>query len=762
MSKTRRIRIIINGAVQGVGFRPFIYRLAEEMQLPGWVNNTAQGVIIEVEGLPHRLEWFLERIKAEQPPHALIQRMEHESLDPVGFTTFEIRSSDAQGGKTALLLPDLATCSACLAEIFDPQNRRYLYPFTNCTHCGPRFSIIEGLPYDRPNTSMKRFAMCPQCQAEYDDPLDRRFHAQPNACPACGPQVELWDQAGKICADHHDAVLQTVDALREGKIGAIKGLGGFHLMVDARNEDAVDRLRMLKRREEKPLALMFPDVESLRLECHLSDLEERILVSAESPIVLLERLDQINSVLAENIAPHNPYLGAMLPYTPLHHILMGLLKFPIVATSGNLSDEPICIDEHEALQRLHGLADIFLVHNRPIVRHVDDSIVRVMMDRQQIMRRARGYAPLPVDMGGELASVLAVGAHLKNTISLSRGTNIFISQHIGDLETEQAYKAFEEVISSFQKVFEAKPQAVVCDLHPDYLSTQFAKQSNASLIQVQHHYAHVLSCMAENQIDKPVLGVSWDGTGLGQDGTIWGGEFLLADRDGYQRVAHLRTFPLPSGDKAIKQPQRTALGLLYECMGEAVFNLTDAAFMQSFPPADLRLLGDMLRKDIQCPRTSSAGRLFDGAASIVADKHKVSYEGQAAMELEFALHGVVSRERYPFEILSTENAALVVDWSTTMQAILTDAADGVSIAQCSARFHNTLVEMIVDIAIRVDQKDVVLTGGCFQNRYLCENAVRRLSEEGFTPYWHSIVPPNDGGISLGQAVYACRRLQKNL
>ncbi len=732
------------------------------MQMPGWVNNTGQGVIIEIEGLPHRLEWFLERIQAEQPPHALIQRMTHEFLEPVGFVGFEIRSSDQQGGKTALLLPDLATCPACLTEIFDPQNRRYLYPFTNCTHCGPRFSIIEGLPYDRPNTSMKRFAMCPECQTEYDDPRDRRFHAQPNACPVCGPQVELWDQSGKILADNHEAILQTAQALNHGKITAIKGLGGFHLMVDARNKDAVARLRMLKRREEKPLALMFPNLESLRLECHVSDLEERILTSAESPIVLLERIDQTGSSLAPNIAPHNPYLGAMIPYTPLHHILMSILKFPIVATSGNLSDEPICIDEHEALHRLRGIADLFLIHNRPIVRHVDDSIVRVMLKRQQIMRRARGYAPLPVDMGAELPSVLAVGAHLKNTIALSRGPNIFISQHIGDLETEQAYQAFEEVIASFQNVFEAEPLAVACDLHPDYLSTQFAKQSNAPLMQVQHHYAHILSCMAENQINKPVLGVSWDGTGLGQDGTIWGGEFLLADRDGYQRAAHLRTFPLPSGDKAIKQPQRTALGLLYECMGEAAFDSTNAAFLQSFPTTDLRLLGDMLRKGIQCPRTSSAGRLFDGVASIIAGKHKVSYEGQAAMELEFALHGIETAEHYPFTIQSSENSVLVVDWSPMMQAIFTDAAEGVSIALCSARFHNTLVEMIVDTANRIEQKDVVLTGGCFQNRYLCENTVRRLQEEGFTPYWHIIVPPNDGGISLGQAVYACRRLQKNL
>ena len=573
-----RLKITIHGAVQGVGFRPFVYRLATNLNLAGWVSNTTQGVFIEVEGDKKTLDQFLLRLQREAPPRAFIQSFEFSFLDFIGFSDFKIRESDSSGAKTVLVLPDIATCQDCLRDIFDPSNRRYLYPFTNCTNCGPRFSIIETLPYDRLNTSMKMFKMCPECQAEYDNPLNRRFHAQPNACTACGPQLELWDNEGKVLSSQHNALIQAVDGIRAGKIVAIKGLGGFHLIVDARNDDAVQRLRDRKHREEKPFALMYPTLDAIKLDCQVNELEERLLFSPESPIVLLSRkqsaisnqqsdsnrqqLKTSNQQLSvtNSIAPNNPYLGVMLPYTPLHYILMKELGFPIVATSGNLSDEPICTNEHEAVNRLRDIADMFLVHNRHIVRHVDDSIVRVMMERELVLRRARGYAPLPIQIRARCdAPLLAVGAHLKNTIALASNDNIFISQHIGDLETRESLDAFHNVISDFKTLYETKPTKIICDLHPDYLSSKFARSTDIPLIEIQHHYAHIASCMAENQLEGDVLGVSWDGTGYGPDGTIWGGEFLSTTQTSFTRVATFRPFRLPGGEIAIKEPRRTAL-----------------------------------------------------------------------------------------------------------------------------------------------------------------------------------------------------------
>jgi hydrogenase maturation protein HypF len=513
----------------------------------------------------------------------------------VGYSTFEIRHSEDSGAKTALVLPDIATCPDCLREIFDPNNRRYLYPFTNCTNCGPRFSIIEALPYDRPNTTMKSFVMCLDCLAEYHHPANRRFHAQPNACARCGPRLELWDKEGLPLAAKHDALFDAVDALLRGMIVAVKGMGGFHLMVDATNAEAVRRLRQRKHREEKPFALMYPSLDAIKQHCDVSKLEERLLLSPESPIVLLKSKSPKSEVqgsksevqspscrLASSVAPNNPYLGVMLPYTPLHHLLLHELGLPVVATSGNLSDEPICIDEHESLQRLGDIADIFLVHNRPIARHVDDSIVRVMMGRELVLRRARGYAPLPIHLQQPTSPVLAVGAHLKNTIALAAGQDIFVSQHLGDLETAPAYEAFQRVIGDFKKLYEVQPAVVVCDLHPEYLSTKFAKQYEATdrslesnkderasifqrpaspkkveVVGVQHHFAHVAACMAENELEGPVLGVSWDGTGYGLDGTIWGGEFLCATPT-CSSVRRFRTFRLPGGERAIKEPRRIA------------------------------------------------------------------------------------------------------------------------------------------------------------------------------------------------------------
>src|ERR1039458_241962 len=787
-----RLRIIVRGAVQGVGFRPFIYRLATASALKGWVNNSAQGVFIEVEGLRADLEAFLLRLEVEKPPRSSIQSFEPSWLDPVGYTGFEIRPSEAGGAKTALVLPDIATCPDCLDEIFNPSDRRYGYPFTNCTNCGPRFSIIESLPYDRARTSMKAFTMCAQCQAEYDDPLDRRFHAQPNACPVCGPLLELWDRKGGFSEKSRDAITAVADAIRQGQIVAVKGLGGFHLMVAAHHDGAIRRLRELKHREEKPFALMFPSIPAIKAACDVSLLEERLLRSAEAPIVLLHRKNSAlrtpDPALPASLAPGNPNLGVMLPYTPLHHLLLSALGFPVVATSGNLSDEPICTDEHEALERLGNITDLFMVHNRPIVRHVDDSIVRVMMGRELVLRRARGYAPLPIQLSSAIGNrqsaigtaVLAVGAHLKNTIALSVGPQAFISQHIGDLETEQANEAFRRVITDFQDLYEVRPAIIAADAHPDYLSTKFARDLVAQaslpasdagvparkcpqLLSVQHHIAHVLSCMAENELQPPLLGVSWDGTGYGLDGTVWGGEFFLVTEASCDRVAHLRQFRLPGGDRAVKEPRRTALGLLYEMFGEAAFAMADVAPVKPFSPAELGPLRTMLARGLNSPLTSSIGRLFDAAASLTGLRQQVRFEGQAAMELEFALEATATAEAYDFPIRpehaprTTQHGPLVLDWSPLAESILADVRRNRPLAQIPARFHNALAEAIVAVAKRVGQERVVLSGGCFQNRSLTERSVQRLQEEGFRPYWHQRVPPNDGGISLGQIVAALRQ-----
>ncbi len=765
----QRAHIAIRGVVQGVGFRPFIYRLATEMGLRGWVSNSPQGVFIEVEGSKSDLDAFLLRIEKEKPAHSSIQSLEFSFLDPIGFINFDIRHSDGAGEKTTLMLPDIATCSDCLREIFDAANRRYLYPFTNCTNCGPRFTIIESLPYDRANTTMKNFEMCQECRSEYQNPLDRRFHAQPNACPSCGPHLELWDATGKVLSTRREAMLAAAQAIRAGEIVAIKGLGGFHLVVGARNEQSVLCLRERKRREEKPLALMYPSLESVKADCVVSEFEERLLLSSESPIVLLRRLSKIpHSAIARSVAPRNPYLGIMLPYTPLHHILLKELGFPVVATSGNLSDEPICTDENEAVERLRGVADLFLVHNRPIVRHMDDSIVRVMLGRELVMRRARGYAPLPVRLKQRAPRMLAVGGHLKNTVALTAGSNVFISQHIGDLETKEAFEAFRNVIGSFRKLYDVRPQRIVCDMHPDYLSVKYAERYGASVVAVQHHYAHVASCMAENELEGQVLGVAWDGTGYGPDGTVWGGEFLLTDETSFRRIGSFRSFRLPGGASAIREPRRTAVGLLYEVLGAALFEQEDLYPQRSFTASERAILSQMLAKNINSPFTSSVGRLFDAVASLVGLRQRVNFEGQAAMELEFAMEGELTRDAFPLRISDAGNPAgpyrpiIVIDWEPIVLGILSHLKEGVSAGRIAAKFHNTLVKTIVAVAEKVGEERVVLTGGCFQNKYLTEHAVRQLEAAGFRPYWHQRVPPNDGGLALGQVFAAVRAAQEKL
>jgi len=711
-----RRRIALYGAVQGVGFRPFVYRLATELGLNGTVLNSSAGLVIEVEGEHAEVERFAERLSRERPAAAVVLAREESTLAPAGYDKFEILASDGAAEPVASVLPDLATCPKCLAELFDPANRRFHYPFTNCTECGPRYSIILDIPYDRPATTMRGFTLCPDCGREYTDPADRRFHAQPNACPRCGPRLSM--ELGEAAR-----------AIRDGKIVALKGIGGFQLLVDARNEEAVARLRHLKRREEKPFALMMPSLDVAREYCRISPEEEAVLLSPAAPIVLLRPLG--NPQLANNVAHNSPYLGVMLPYSPLHHLLMRECPFPVVATSGNLSDEPIAIDNDEAVRRLSGIADVFLMHDRPIARPCDDSVVRVVRGRESVVRRARGYAPLPVRTASALPAVLAVGGHLKNTVAIAVGRQVFLSQHVGDLDTVEARRAFERAIEDLCRLYRFKPEMIACDMHPDYASSQWAECSGLPRVKVQHHHAHVAACAAENGVSGAYLGVGWDGTGYGTDDTIWGGEFFAVERGRFERVAHLRPFRLPGGEAAVREGWRSAAALLYETAGpEAVENA---------------VIRRMLERGINAPMTTSVGRLFDAVASLAGIAHESLFEGQAAMLLERAIGGLETDECYPLND---------GDWREMIEAVRRDAAAGVSRALIAARFHNALVNWIADVAERTGLRQVTLSGGVFQNSYLIERAAALLERRGYRVYTHQRVPANDGGIALGQAVLA--------
>lgn len=780
-----RLYVRVLGAVQGVGFRPFVFRLASELGLTGFVRNTLQGVEIEVEGTKPALDVFLVRLGSEAPPNSAIYSVETVRLDPIGYTEFRIDKSGVEGRVRVVVLPDLATCSECLRELFDPADRRYRYPFINCTHCGPRYSIIERLPYDRQNTSMKRFQMCPACKAEFEDPRNRRFHAQPNACWVCGPRPALWDAAGRELASGYESILGAVAALREGRVVAVKGLGGFHLMVLAGVDAAVARLRERKRRGRKPFALMFPSLEQVREVCAVSELEARLLGSVEAPIVLLRRhTDSGTGPVSPLVAPRNPWLGVMLPYTPLHHLLMRELGTPVVATSGNLSEEPICIDEGEALVRLRGVADVFLVHDRPIVRHVDDSIVRIMGGREVVLRRARGFAPLsiPVQISGSRAArqVLAVGAHLKNTVAVCDGTQVYLSQHVGDLETAEAVSAFERVVGDLCGLYGIAPEVVVRDLHPGYRSSVYADnvwgRSGTRVYTVQHHVAHVLGCMQENRVAPPALGVAWDGTGYGADGAVWGGEFFMVTKTGIERVGTFRRFRLPGGDVAVRAPWRVALAVLYECFGGNALRAGTVPWPTGFPAGHVGVVLRMLETGVNSPACSSVGRLFDAVSSLLGLCHEADFEGEAAMALEHAAAIAKTSEPYQFRIEEAvgnpqadaemrpwskpRDAArmLVVDWRDVIRRIVSERMDGMSVPIIAAGFHRGLADAIAQVARRLGVQRVVLCGGCFQNQLLIESAVNALSGSGCTAYWSQRVPPNDGGIAFGQAVAALRFL----
>ncbi len=750
----------MQGAVQGVGFRPFVFRLASELGLSGWVLNGTAGVVIEVEGGDASLEAFSRRLGAEAPPRARIRSVRESLLEPVPYSGFEIRFSEAGGQKTVLVLPDIATCPDCLRDITEPSNRRTGYPFTNCTNCGPRFTIVRALPYDRPNTTMAGFPLCTACRAEYADPRDRRFHAQPNACPDCGPSLALWDRKGRPVAARGDALAGAVRALAEGSIIAVKGIGGFHLMCDGTNRVSVERLRERKGRLRKPFALMVRDLAMAAAVVEISDEARAFLASPEAPIVLLPRRE--GSPVAEAVAPGNPNLGVMLPSNPLHHLLLQKADVPVVATSGNRSEEPICTDEREAVDRLESLADLFLVHDRPIERHADDSIVRVIRKEARVLRRARGYAPFPVFADRPLPPILGVGAHLKNTVALSVGREVFLSQHIGDLETPEALAAFERVIADFRRLWEVTPVAVAHDLHPGYLSTKWAQGAGIPMIGVQHHHAHLAACLAEHGAAGSALGVTWDGTGYGIDRTVWGGEFLAGSVASFTRVASLRPFRLPGAEAAVREPRRCALALLWEISPSQGLDAEGLAPVDAFTEAERSVLASMLERGVNTPLTTSAGRLFDGVAALLGLCQKATFEGEAAMALEAAA-AVDEREtsRYPFPLrvnTSGAGAPLVLDWGPMVEAIVEDIRTKASIPAMAARFHNGLAAGIAEVAERALEKRVALTGGCFQNRILTERTADLLEARGFEVLLHREIPPGDGGISLGQVLVAAARL----
>lgn len=750
------MRIEIEGYVQGVGFRPFVYRLANSLGLNGWISNSTRGVLINLEGIKKNLEDFMVYLEKEKPPLAYIRSMDYSFLKSLGYPQFEIRPSVTLDGRKTPILPDISTCSACLLEIFDPKNRRHLYPFTNCTDCGPRYSIVLKLPYDRANTTMKEFMMCDHCRAEYENPSDRRFHAETNCCSECGPCVELWDSKGNSITAKHESMLRVCDHIKSGAIVAVKGIGGFHLVTDARNLDSVRRLRVLKNRHEKPFALMYPSFSLLNEHCHISGPEKSLLSSAQSPIVLLRRKQ---SEVSYDLSSENPYLGVMLPYTPLYHILMTELNFPVIATSGNISDEPICTDEREAIRKLSGIADYFLVHNREIAHYVDDSVARIIKNRKQLLRSGRGYAPISMNLRKRSKPILAVGGQLKNTVAISNGQQILQSPYIGNLELFETVKTYEKVINDIKTIFDFRPNLIACDSHPDYYSTRYAEKQNIPVLQVQHHYAHVLSCMEEHGIGAPALGISWDGAGYGPDGALWGGEFLMITKGLFERVGHFRYFPLPGGEKAIKEPRRAALGLVHEICKDDAPDMDYLSILQTFKPDEINILVSMIQKKINSPFTSSVGRLFDAVSSILGLCHYNTFEGKAAMQLEFAMHELKTDESYDYKIVkNSENQIIsyIIDLAPTVKAILDDINAKTPVESISAKFHNTLVEIIISMARRMGEKMVVLTGGCFQNKYLLERAIDSLNSEGFSPYWPEQIPPNDGGIALGQIAAASR------
>jgi hydrogenase maturation protein HypF len=757
-----RKRLEVRGIVQGVGFRPFVYNLAQSLGLAGYALNSSGGVTMEVEGGDEEVTKFLQTLTQDPPPLAQIDDIVITDLQPQLDTVFSIRESRSEEGKFSLVSADVGTCDDCWREFSDPADRRYGYAFTNCTNCGPRYTIIQDVPYDRPNTTMSSFKMCELCQAEYDDPRNRRFHAQPNACPVCGPQLALA-KTGDLQVRYTALMKEARTLLREGNIVAVKGLGGFLLACDAENDAAVNLLRTRKRRGDKPFALMARDIGAVESLCDISAEDRAALTSSRRPIVVLLRKPITG--ISSAVAPGNKTLGVMLPYTPLHYLLFSdspqePSDFPaLVMTSGNLSEEPIVTSNDEAAERLQHVADWFLFHNRGIYMRTDDSVVRTFEKKTRVLRRSRGYVPQTVDLGMPVEDVLACGAELKNTLCLTKGHYAILSQHIGDLENYETLVFFQETLDNLKKLFRVKPKAVAYDLHPHYMSSRFAQElAIERKIGVQHHHAHIASCMAENHLSGKVIGVAFDGTGYGTDGTIWGGEFLVADLATFERRAHLRYVPLPGGDAAIRQPWRMALSYLRDTFGSTLPD--GVASFSSVPEKQMSIVDAMMARGINTVLTSSCGRLFDAVASLAGLRQDVTFEGQAAIALEMAALPDVT-ELYPFEIEESEPAQ--VDVRPMIRGIINDLLQARTTGYIAGRFHNTIARIVVEMSVRIRKSTrlnrVCLSGGTFQNHFLLERSVRGFREQGFEVFLHESVPPNDGGISLGQAVIANKLLR---
>jgi hydrogenase maturation protein HypF len=758
-----RRRLTLEGLLQGVGFRPHVYRLAQQEGIAGWVRNDLRGVALEVEGPPSYVERFLAKLRHQLPPPARIDSWQLSPLPPQGDGEFVIRASAPPEGdardSTAAILADLAPCQECLDELFDAGNRRFAYPFLNCTHCGPRFSIVQALPYDRSRTTMRHFAMCPACRREYDDPQDRRFHAQPNACPQCGPTLAWCDASGKVLARGETALAATASALADGSLVALKGVGGFQLLAAAGSAAAVRRLRERKARPTQPLAIMVASLAQARQMCQVSESEAGLLTSPAAPIVLLERQPGdllTNSLVAEAVAPNQPRWGVMLPSSPLHQLLLQAFPFPVVATSGNRHDDPISSDNEEALERLGSIADYFLLHDRPIARPIDDSVTMVVDGIPRVWRRARGYAPLPFPLPLSGSTILALGADQKNTIALRIDRQVVVSQHVGDLETERAIEMCRGTIEDLLLIYSAAPEWIVHDAHPDYHTTRLAQSiadvyPRARVLAVQHHHAHLASCLAEHGLwDEEVLGVIWDGTGYGTDGTIWGGEFLAGNLRRFRRVAAFRNFSLVGGERAILEPRRVALALLWQVHGESVW---ETPWGRTFPVQQRRNLSRMLDSGRHCAATSSVGRLFDGLAALVDPQQQATYSAEAAMALETIVEPGETGS-YPLSLERSDTGILRCDWRPLIRQAADDLIRGVSGSIVAARFHHALARTVPEVARHAGLPRVALSGGCFQNRQLLQLVRHYLHEAGFDVLDHRQIPTGDGGISLGQAAVA--------
>ncbi len=761
MSLKNRLQIKVSGIVQGIGFRPYIYRLANRLQLDGFVNNNSNGVLIEIEGNLESTRLFLQALSYQPPPLAQITELQYQQIPLNNDSGFKIHDSRVSEQRTTLISPDIATCVDCLNEMNDPADRRYQYPFINCTNCGPRYTIISDIPYDRPKTSMSGFTMCAECQSEYDNPDDRRFHAQPNACPVCGPTLRYFNRDQTESSSK--PIMATISDLKAGQIVAIKGIGGFHLAVDATNNDAVRSLRERKKRFEKPLALMVKDENIARKYAHVSNEEMILLKSLQRPIVLCKKKRRV--ALSSAISPDNEFFGLILPYAPLHKLLFESGKLDVlVMTSANISEEPICFENDECISRMNHIADGYLMHDREIYIRCDDSVLQFDGKDEVFIRRSRGYSPRPIVLKARGVSVLAVGGQLKNTICLTRDNFAFMSQHIGDLENLQTLQAFEKTIQHIQNLFEIEPELIVHDLHPEYLSTKWAQDtSHIPTAPVQHHYAHILSVMAENGLEEEVLGFSLDGTGYGEDGAIWGGEVLLCNPSTYERLAFFDYVPMPGGERAIKEPWRMAVAYLDQYLND------DGSLASGFFPgrvSQLPILKKMIEKELNTPHTSSCGRLFDAVAALLGLREVVAYEGQAAIMLEAAAHKNNHRvpSLAPFEITKKNDMRVIVP-GETIKDIIKFKRQGRDTSEISMAFHTALIDIFVHLAVLLRDergvKKIALSGGCFQNLLLRSGLSRNLKEKGFDVYTNIEVPPNDGGLALGQAYWGILNNRRN-